>query len=1060
MSKADNVEDPVTIGAFPDSESESLAQSFTQQSIWQAVHSRRPAYSVPRQVRVKIGTWNIAAGDGTEKDLARWFVEGQNAAGAPKRPKIASADNDRPKKSIQQPMWSTKPANVGAQEAEDVGERAENRLDNVRKNSEEDDIGIYVLGLQEIVDINSPTETFRPFTDPGPSQRWKAALMNALPSEYEVVAEQQLVGILLLVAASSSIAPQISSVSTTSIGTGLLGYLGNKGAVAARLVLGETTKALFVNCHLAAGAEKASLDRRNWDAAQVIQRAKFAPIVDESGANMANGEVIGDEDVGWWFGDLNYRIDGLSGDDVRRLLTLHTRNEYRVDESPGKEGRHEEETLGSDVTREENARDGSYIDRSSPDSGKDESDRLLPSNIRGTSHDRSRSTTPDPASLATTLSSLLPHDQLRHQQMARKVLHEGWREGPIAFLPSYKYDIGTVCTFDSSEKRRAPSWCDRILFRTRQDILRHAKRTKMEGKTEQQGKETGRDGSDGDASNKGEDVLFDYDPETDGVYDEDDGSNGVSQCINGIEVSAVNDDKLYLASYSSHQQVSSSDHKPISAVFTLSYDAVVPELKKKVYDEVTREVDRAENAGRPGVTLVVEQSNAAPRSEGGQGNEKQQPNDSNTIRFGTVHYSKEAYRNVTIANTSRVLTRFYFTNESDSVDVLPSWMTCQVDNSDTERTSLETLSNKEMSLAPGDTLSLTFHVCVDNMKLLRSLNDGGTKLEHLMILHVVGGRDHFIPVQGSWMQSTFGRSLDELVKLPEGGVRALKGQSKSDSRSNEAEGRRSVPSAIILFAEAIDALASRVGAEWSAAKSEKEEKAAPWEADPSWPFSSASWTLKDRHERHLHKLSVHEALDTHNPLCSPFRPPTITPMEQLEIVTEVLTDFLMSLKDGIITAFLWADIERASISRQKSRKSLPHAEGVGADDEQPWIFDCLSASPIHNVSFVFLTTMLSHVISELAQPKGQGDSSSQHHSSMEVPPKGSSNQGSSATSTAEEVSPSSRPSDAQRRLAHVRAYAEFFAPVLIRSRLPAREKDRRTAMGRRKHVIEVFLSTG
>lgn len=37
-------------------------------------------------------------------------------------------------------------------------------------------------------------------------------------------------------------------------------------------------------------------------------------------------------------------------------------------------------------------------------------------------------------------------------------------EGPITFAPTYKYDAGTN-QYDTSEKRRAPSWTDRILWK-------------------------------------------------------------------------------------------------------------------------------------------------------------------------------------------------------------------------------------------------------------------------------------------------------------------------------------------------------------------------------------------------------------------------------------------------------------------------------------------------------------------------------------------------------------------------------------------------------------------
>ncbi|PGH15603.1 hypothetical protein AJ80_05467 [Polytolypa hystricis UAMH7299] len=66
---------------------------------------------------------------------------------------------------------------------------------------------------------------------------------------------------------------------------------------------------------------------------------------------------------------------------------------------------------------------------------------------------------------AHNLPKLLDRDQL----LASKRKNPGFRlrsfnEAPITFAPTYKYDVGTD-NFDTSEKKRAPAWCDRLLYR-------------------------------------------------------------------------------------------------------------------------------------------------------------------------------------------------------------------------------------------------------------------------------------------------------------------------------------------------------------------------------------------------------------------------------------------------------------------------------------------------------------------------------------------------------------------------------------------------------------------
>lgn len=61
------------------------------------------------------------------------------------------------------------------------------------------------------------------------------------------------------------------------------------------------------------------------------------------------------------------------------------------------------------------------------------------------------------------LRSLSEYDQLNIERSGGRTFHV-FDEGDIDFLPTYKYDAGTN-RYDTSEKRRAPAWTDRVLWR-------------------------------------------------------------------------------------------------------------------------------------------------------------------------------------------------------------------------------------------------------------------------------------------------------------------------------------------------------------------------------------------------------------------------------------------------------------------------------------------------------------------------------------------------------------------------------------------------------------------
>ncbi|KAK4238727.1 hypothetical protein C8A03DRAFT_14836 [Achaetomium macrosporum] len=66
---------------------------------------------------------------------------------------------------------------------------------------------------------------------------------------------------------------------------------------------------------------------------------------------------------------------------------------------------------------------------------------------------------------AGNLAKLLERDQLLVARRRNPNFRlRAFEEMPISFAPTYKYDVGTD-NYDTSEKRRSPAWCDRLLYR-------------------------------------------------------------------------------------------------------------------------------------------------------------------------------------------------------------------------------------------------------------------------------------------------------------------------------------------------------------------------------------------------------------------------------------------------------------------------------------------------------------------------------------------------------------------------------------------------------------------
>ena len=1016
-----------TPGAFPATPSQDELSTVvsSQLSLSQAVHQRRAEYTRPSRIKVKVGTWNIASLSGTEKDIGGWFVDGKGISDSLSGLSIGDENGSGRANSES----SVQTESVESQENRRSKKKSTLPINDHGSTSGGEEIGIYALGLQEIVDVGSATEALRPFSDPNPGNKWKKAVAESLPRGYQRVAEQQLIGLYLVIYASPTVAPTISSVSTTSVGTGLMGYMGNKGAVTARIVLGEATRMVFVNCHLSAGAEKGSLDRRNWDAAQIQSRTKFEPIYDGGGVMEDFGEGIGDEDFAFWFGDLNYRLESLPGEDVRKLLMLHTRNEYGKSVASKQKIEHELASPESSTFAQiqEEANKSINDEASSSDITAAEFNHHSPASSTISSYDYKQDPLEDPTSLQSTLATLLKHDQLHSQMRTGKAFHNGWREGPVDFLPTYKYDVGSVGMFDSSEKRRGPSWCDRILFRSRKDRLDYEKRVQAEEQARKKDNEMRLQGVVEEAASEA--VLFENDLEVEDAVNTQADSSTTSANPQVVVTEAGFEDRLKLDSYQSHQRVLSSDHKPLDAIFTLDYDAVDPEMKAKVHQEVARELDKAENEGRPVVTIVVDHhrdsdgtlSHTDPTSQNYEG-----------VNFGDVKYEQRKSRNVTIANTGRVPASLGFVDRSVDADqpggVCPPWLTFHFDRPSDHRNS-NPGALQEYTLQPGDAANVEFVLCVTDLDHVRRLNEHSETLEDVLVLRIQNGRDYFLPIRGNWMQSAFGRSIEKLIRIPEGGVRRWQHQRPDGSSHGDQEGVKwSAPRELFRLTEAIEEFAERAVAEWDM---RAEEGEAPWTKNTGWPFRG--WVFEEK-DKSITREMIREGLDTDTSFAS-LLPPETPSFRILEALAGTLEQFLKSLDDGVITDAVWQDLEKGMLEMEKAKKTMSD------EDERLWVMETISTTPANSVVFTFMTFMLRNIANEIApvprtlQRRGTATSFNEMDAVKES---------------------NSNPAKARRKEID-EAYTTIFADAMIKSTGAATGKMTKASDMRRKHVVEIFL---
>ncbi|KAF2297509.1 hypothetical protein GH714_024756 [Hevea brasiliensis] len=122
-------------------------------------------------------------------------------------------------------------------------------------------------------------------------------------SSYVRIVSKQMVGIFLTIWVRRSLRKYIQNLSVSTVGVGVMGYIGNKGSISVSMSIYETLFC-FICTHLTSGEKDGDELKRNADVHEIHRRTLF-----HTNSGIGLPKSILDHERIILLGDLNYRIN-------------------------------------------------------------------------------------------------------------------------------------------------------------------------------------------------------------------------------------------------------------------------------------------------------------------------------------------------------------------------------------------------------------------------------------------------------------------------------------------------------------------------------------------------------------------------------------------------------------------------------------------------------------------------------------------------------------------------------------------------------------------------------